>query len=77
MTDQQTKSQVGAQITTTHTHNPADDIFVIPFTPFATANRPINVKQYTAIFDTTLGKPVYAKVGGAVPVWVDGTGATV
>jgi hypothetical protein len=77
MTDNITKSQVGAQITTTHSHNSVDDILLPPLQGFTTANRPTNVKQYTIIYDTTLNKPIVAKVGGASPTWTDFTGTVV
>lgn len=41
-----------------------------------TAQRPTqNLYVGQFYFDTTLGKPVWLKTPGAVPVWVDATGA--
>lgn len=42
-----------------------------------TAQRPVNVPVGYCYFDTTLGKPIWCKVSGSTPTWVDATGATV
>jgi hypothetical protein len=42
-----------------------------------TAQRPANPVVGQRYFDTTLGKPIWCKVGGPTPTWVDATGATV
>jgi hypothetical protein len=42
-----------------------------------TANRPTNPIVGQDYFDTTLGKKITCKTGGASPVWVDGSGTTV
>lgn len=77
MTDSQNTSLSGGKFTTVGSHNAVDDVKHVPLDGFSTANRPVNVKPYTMIYDTTLNKPIWAKTGGATPVWIDATGATV
>lgn len=42
-----------------------------------TANRPTSPVIGQVFFDTTIGKPIYCKVGGSTPTWVDAIGTTV
>jgi hypothetical protein len=42
-----------------------------------TGSRPTNPVVGQVFYDTTLGKPVYCKIGGASPTWTDATGTTV
>jgi hypothetical protein len=43
----------------------------------ATASRPASPVVGQVFYDTTLGKPIYCKVGGASPTWTDSAGTTV
>jgi hypothetical protein len=54
----------------------AQNILTAASTAGTTAQRPtMNQFQGMPYFDTTLGKPIWLKTPGAVPVWVDATGA--
>lgn len=42
-----------------------------------TETRPTHIPEGKMIFDTTIGKPIWAKVGGSEPVWVNASGERV
>lgn len=56
----------------------AHNVLTAASTAGATAARP-TTNQFAGMpyFDTTLGKPIWLKTPGAVPVWVDATGGAV
>jgi hypothetical protein len=43
----------------------------------ATESRPTSPVIGQVFYDTTLGKPIYCKVGGSTPTWTDAAGTTV
>lgn len=43
----------------------------------ATASRPTNPVIGQVFYDTTLGKPIFCKVGGGTPTWTDSAGTAV